>query len=109
MLSFQNDSLIKLAVVFCLKLLLDVIDYFIFYDFYFFKNLDFHTHGQAISYYLEFGRILKRTLIFGLGIHTSTMVHWVMLICLRCFSRKYPFATPAMIVSPPAKYAPQKP
>lgn len=50
-----------------LKLLIDATEYFIYYDFYFFKNIDYASDGQAVSYYLEFARIVKRTMVFAIG------------------------------------------
>ena len=63
----QNHFFLKLSVVFGLKLVIDTTEYFVYYDFYFFKNIDYANHGQAVSYYLEFARIVKRTMVFALG------------------------------------------
>ncbi len=63
----QGPFFPKLTVVFTLKLLCDAVEYFVYYDFYFFKNIDYVRDGQIVSYYLEFARIAKRTMVFALG------------------------------------------
>ena len=56
-----------MAVIFALKFLIDVTEYFIYYDFYFFQNIDYVNYGQVVSYFLEFARLVKRTMVFALG------------------------------------------
>ena len=54
-------------VIFTSKFLIDVTEYFIYYDFYFFQNIDYVNYGQVVSYFLEFARLVKRTMVFALG------------------------------------------
>jgi len=104
---YEKNIFLKLTLIFASKLLIDVTEYFIYYDFYFFQSIDYINYGQAVSYFLEFARLVKRTMVFALGVDkcihltqvttrgnlSSSLITWLIFASVTLF-----FPTTSLIV-----------
>jgi hypothetical protein len=47
--------------------LLILVEYFLMYDFFFHRSIEWKHHHQWLSYLIDFGRLMQKSLIMALG------------------------------------------
>lgn len=70
----SNNFFCVLSVVFATICLLETVEFFVVYDFLFYKSIAWAIHGQWLAFFIECSRILQYSVILAIGINRSLIL-----------------------------------